>query len=380
MSARAAAPSRRWRLLLALAACSTTNKPTPSPLEDIAKPQATERPAWNAQARRGVDFPLVVAVNGGVFTLAGNDGTVVALDADDRPRAVARRASATALAAGVGSDGRYAAVVTRDNELVALDARQAAVAHDARLARRHGAAGRRRARLRDGRATAPCMPSTRWTASKLWSRQRPGEALTLAQAGVAHRRTATRWSSGRARGWPASTRSRRAALGGAGRRRRAAPTRSSAWPTWSARRRASASIVCVRAFQSAVGCVDAERGTLAWSKNVGGNDGVAADAHYVFGADATDRITAWRLANGEVAWSNERFLHRGAQRRRWRSTRRWSSATARATCTSSSRDSGEPLLRLPTDGSADRRQRPRSSGTTLLVVTRNGGVYAFRPE
>jgi hypothetical protein len=44
-----------------------------------------------------------------------------------------------------------------------------------------------------------------------------------------------------------------------------------------------------------------------------------------------------------------------------------------------SRDSGETLLRLPTDGSAV-VAAPVVDGTTMLVVTRAGGLFAFRPE
>jgi outer membrane protein assembly factor BamB len=43
------------------------------------------------------------------------------------------------------------------------------------------------------------------------------------------------------------------------------------------------------------------------------------------------------------------------------------------------RDSGQVVLRLPTDGSAV-QGAPVLSGTTLLVATRNGGLFAFRPE
>ena len=42
------------------------------------------------------------------------------------------------------------------------------------------------------------------------------------------------------------------------------------------------------------------------------------------------------------------------------------------------RATGEAQLRMPTDGSAIVAQ-PVVSGTTLLVVTRKGGLYAFRP-
>jgi len=44
-----------------------------------------------------------------------------------------------------------------------------------------------------------------------------------------------------------------------------------------------------------------------------------------------------------------------------------------------SQDHGEPLLRLPTDGSAIVAPLVRS-GLTMLAVTRSGNVFAFRPE
>jgi len=44
-----------------------------------------------------------------------------------------------------------------------------------------------------------------------------------------------------------------------------------------------------------------------------------------------------------------------------------------------SRDKGETLLRLTTDGSAI-VTAPALSGSTMLVATRNGGLFAFRPE
>jgi hypothetical protein len=43
------------------------------------------------------------------------------------------------------------------------------------------------------------------------------------------------------------------------------------------------------------------------------------------------------------------------------------------------RDSGEPQLRLPTDGSAV-VAGPVRVDTTVVVVTALGGMYAFRPE
>ncbi len=44
-----------------------------------------------------------------------------------------------------------------------------------------------------------------------------------------------------------------------------------------------------------------------------------------------------------------------------------------------SQDNGEMLLRLPTDDSPV-VGTPVISGTTMLVVTRKGGLFAFRPN
>ena len=85
------------------------------------------------------------------------------------------------------------------------------------------------------------------------------------------------------------------------------------------------------------------RATSAASQAVGG------DAEHVVGADASDRITAWRTATGDVAWTNEKLLYRGL------------SGAAVVGPVVAFGDSeglvhflsiatGEPQLRLPTDG------------------------------
>jgi outer membrane protein assembly factor BamB len=111
---------------------------------------------------------------------------------------------------------------------------------------------------------------------------------------------------------------------------------------------------------------------------VGGLAGVAGDEQYVFGSDANDRVQAWKIGNGELAWSSERFLHRGLSA---------PLVTGRTVVFGDDagylhfldRETGGSLLRLPTDGGAI-QAAPVRAGTTLLVVTRGGGVFAFRPE
>ena len=136
--------------------------------------------------------------------------------------------------------------------------------------------------------------------------------------------------------------------------------------------------VCARAFQSAVACADVSRGALLWSRNVGGIRAIGGDAERVVGADASDRIGAWRTDNGDVAWTSEKLLYRGL------------SGAAVVGPVVAFGDSegyvhflslatGEPQLRLRTDDTPV-IGTPVLSGATLLVMTQGGGLYAFRPN
>ena len=357
-----------------LAACASgPDKPKPKPLEPLT-PQIAGRQVWS-QRIEGAQFPLSVAVNAGVFTLAGNDGSVLALQADSG-RELWRANVGGKLGAGVGSDGRFAAVVTRDGELVAIEAGRVLW----------------RKPLGVRATTAPLVAGERvfvlgtdrsvqafdvLDGRKLWSVQRPGDPLTLAQAGVisAFKDTLLAGQGARLAGLDPRDGSVRFDLALASPRGTNEVERLADLVAPMAR---VGDVVCARSFQAAVACVNAERGSLNWTKVTGGTQGVAADAQYVFGADGSDRMTAWRVGTGDVAWSSDKLMHRGL------------SAPlivgqavvfgdAEGTLHFLSRDKGEAMLRLPTDGSAI-LAAPVASGATMLVVTKAGGVFAFRPE
>ncbi|MFZ4768423.1 MAG: PQQ-binding-like beta-propeller repeat protein [Roseimicrobium sp.] len=119
--------TRQWMLTLGrgaalmcvslLMACSG-DKPKPAVLDAIS-PKIAGRQVWQAKLT-GVQFPLVVASRDGVFTVAGDDGTVLAFEAASG-RELWRAHVAGALSAGVGTDGRFTTVVTRTNEVVTLE-------------------------------------------------------------------------------------------------------------------------------------------------------------------------------------------------------------------------------------------------------------------
>ncbi len=355
---------------LLIAGCSS-DKPKPTPLENYS-PKIEGRQVWSTRIGN-IAFPLVPTVRDGVFFVAASDGEVLALQAETG--AVLWRAAAGGpIAAGVGSDGRYTSVVTRTNEVVTFDG------------------GREiwRKRVPSSVVTPPLVAGERvfvmgvdravhafdaLDGRRLWTLQRPGEALTLAQAGVV-------------------TAFRNSLLVGQGQRLAAVdPLRGTVqWEVPMASPRGSNEVerladligpavrfgerICLRAFQAAVGCADAARGTVLWSRNVGGVQAVAGDAEHVFGADASDRITAWRAASGDIAWTNEGLLYRGLS---------GAVAVGPTVVFGDSQGyvhflsgaTGEQQLRLPTDGKAV-VGTPVLAGSTLLVTTQDGGLFAFR--
>lgn len=361
-----------WVAALLLGACSG-NKPKPASLDPLT-PKIAGRQVWQAKLN-GVQFPLAVAVRDGTFIAAGDDGTVLALEAASG-RELWRAQVGAPLSAGVGSDGRFAAVVTRSNELVTLE--QGRVVWRSRL---------------PGRVlTAPLVAGERvfvmgvdrvvhafdaTDGKKLWVMQRPGDALTLGQAGVVTsfrdtlvvgqgprmtgvdpNRGTVRWEAAVATPRGTNEVERLADLVGP-------PARVG-------------NALCARAFQATVGCVDGARGTLLWSRNVSGSQSIGADDTVVVAGDGADRLSAWRQATGELLWSSEKFQFRSLS----------GILVAGRTAVFGDyqgfvhfldREDGQPLLRLPTDGSTV-VGAPALSGTTMLVVTRSGGLFAFRPE
>ena len=349
------------------------DRPTPKALEPIAAP-ITAGQVWK-ESIGAIEFPLVVAVNGGVVTLAAGDGNVAAIEAASG-KALWRTNVGTKLSAGVGSDGKVAAVVTRGGELVAIEAGQVKwkKALGVRVATAPLVAGGRVFVLGVDRAVQAFDADD---GAKIWQVQRPGDPLTLAQAGViaAFKDTLVVGQGPRMAGiepvsstirWEVPVGSPR----GANEVERLADLVGPALRT--------GDLLCARAFQAAVGCVDAERGRVLWTKAIGGTDAVAGDSELLFGADASDRLSAWKTPSGDVAWTSEALMHRGLSAPGVvgqsvvfgdrEGTLHWFS-----------RAKGESQLRSTTDGSAISIP-PVVVGGTLIVVTRSGGVFAFRPN
>lgn len=362
-------------VLALLTACAGgPEKPKPTELAPNAALIGV-RLAWSAKLGV-VDFPLDTSVSGNTVTVAASDGGVAAFDGDSG--AERWRASVGApIGGGVGSDGHYTAVVTLSNELVTLER------------------GREIWREKLGALgfTAPLVAGERvfaMTADKvvsaydarsgrrLWTYARQGEfPLALRQGSVmlAVGDTLVVGISGRLVGLDPLT----------GTLRWEVPI-ATARGTNDVERlvdlvgRVSrdGDVVCARAFQTAIGCVNAARGNLLWSKPASGAQGVHGDADLVFGTESDGKVIAWRRSDGERAWTSERLRFRGltAPLAIGRSV---AVGDATGLVHFMSRQDGSLLTRMPTDGSPI-IAAPVVVGSTLVVVTRNGGVFGFRPD
>lgn len=353
--------------------CTTSDKIKPSDL--VANPATVGvKAAWSSSIG-SVTFPLDVRVVGSRVYLASTDGTVMSIDGRTGGD-IWRTKLKTSITAGVGSDGRWAAVVNRNNELIGLD--------DGREVWRQ--------RLPATVLTAPFVAGDRVfvlagdrsvsafdgaTGRRLWQIQRPGEALVLQQSGVigAVGDSLVVGLGGRLVGLNAQTGSIR-------------------WDSLVANSRGTNEVerlvdlvagtsrsgdqICVRSFQSAIACIDGAKGISSWNKVANGSTGLGGDSNFVYGTESDGSVIAWRRSDGDKTWVNEHLKYR--------------SLTSPLMLGGSlvvgdgsgyvhflSPTNGMIQNRFPTDGSAI-VGGPVLAGQTIVVVTRRGGVFGFRPE
>ena len=358
---------------LTLLACAGSERPKPAPLPaNIAL--IGVRPVWT-NAVGNVGFPLDVRVVGDTVFVASSDGTVAAILAATGSD-VWRTNVGSALSAGVGSDGRYAAVISKDNELIMLVAGKPAWRQKLSAATQTSplVAGARVFTLSADRSVAAFDAAS---GKRLWQQQRSGDALVLGQSGLlaAVGDTLVAGLGGRMVGMnPQNGTSRWEAVLASSRGANEVERLVDLVSGFSR----EGSQICARAFQYAVGCVDAGTGKLVWTKAANGSSGVAGDAVSVFGPEEDGKLVAWSRTNGERLWVSERLRFRSL-------TTPLSLGRSMVVGDDAgnvhflSKEDGSPLNRLPTDESGI-SVAPVLAGQTLVVVTRKGSVRGFRPD
>lgn len=333
------------------------------------------RQAWTAKLGTEVPLSTDIHVQGDALLIAGKDGSVTVLDARTGAQ-LSRFAVGEPLTAGVGGDAERQAVLTRGNQVIVYaQGKQlwkqplSASAYTPALV----AGGRVFVLAADRSLSAFDAANGR----KLWTAQRPGEPLVLRQPGVlmAVGNTLVVGLSGRMVGIDPDN--------GAVR-----------WETPLASPRGTNDVerlvdlvgrvsrvednVCARAFQASVGCVDTRNASVRWTQPSKGADGIDGDAEAIFGAESNGTVQAWRRTDGSRLWTIEQLQHRKLTA---------PLALGRAVVFGDdygvvhllSKTDGQALARLKTDDSGV-ASAPVAAANTLVVVSRSGTVYGFRPD
>jgi outer membrane assembly lipoprotein YfgL len=356
-------------MVAGLAACGSS-KPSPSPLESF-KPAVRVSTLWSHRVG-SIDGQFSLAVAQGSVVTASTDGDIVSFDIGTGSERWRARAKGD-LASAVGSDGRYAAVISRDNELMVFDQSKFlwSERQPGRLISAPLVAGERVfIQAVDRSVRAYDVLDGRW----LWQYQRPGgEPLALASPGVvsAFRDTLLVGQGARLVGLDPTLGSVRFDV-------------NIGTPRGSNEVERLADLVgplaraddeaCVRAFQLSVACLELNRGSVRWSRPQAGTQGVAANERMVVGADGADRLSAWKTENGDLLWRVDRFAYRGLS-----TPAIWGERVVvgdkEGYLHILASDDGRTVGRLELDSAL--AAAPVVVDRTLLVVTRKGTVYAL---
>ena len=354
-----------------LAACGAS-KPKPTPLESLTPVVKLESVWQHKIGAMGAQLSIVTTADGAVVA-AATDGRIQALDiASGKLR---WKADADAkLSAAVGSDGRYAAVVTSDNVLKVFDAGHLAWSQrqPGRVATAPLVAGERVfVQAVDRSVRAYDVVDGRW----LWVYQHAGtEPLALAARGVIEpfRDTLLVGQGNRLVGLDPDKGEPRFDV-------------SVGTPRGTNEVERLADLigplarvddeVCARSFQFTIACLELNRGSVRWTHPQSGTQAVGADLTMVVGSDGGDRLSAWKAEDGELLWRVDRFIHRGLSAPAIWVGRvvvgdedGWLHVLAR--------DDGRTLGRVRLDGPL--ACAPLVVKDELLVATREGTLYAWR--
>ena len=299
----------RWLLIvflgIALSACGTA-KPKPAQIPPI-KADKPIQALWQFKLGGDVSFVQSLQPVQERMALTSDDGKVAVVNVRNG-QVVWRHELKTALNTGAGFDGEHVAVVTLNNELVMLQ--EGKVLWRNRLTSQSYThplvAGERVFMMMADRSILAFDVAS---GQRLWMQQRPGEPLVLKQNGVlmafqntllvglGGRLTAINPDNGQFK-WDVPIANPR----GINDLERlvdlvAKPTRV-------------ANSVCVRAFQSQVGCVDALRGSVLWTRSSVGSQGLDGDAKTLIGTESNGMVQAWSRTTGDRLWDSDRLKYR----------------------------------------------------------------------
>ncbi len=299
----------RWILgLLAAVMLTACGSPKPKPAQ--IPPIKADKPIqalWQFKMGDDISFVQSLQVVQERLALTSDNGKIAVVNVRNG-QTEWRFELKTALSTGAGFDGEHVAAVTLNNELVVLKAGKLLW----------------RSRLTSQSYTQPLVAGERVfmlmadrsilafdlaSGQRLWSQQRPGEPLVLKQNGVlmpfqntllvglGGRLTALNPDNGQVK-WDVAVANPR----GINDLERlvdlvAKPSRV-------------INSVCVRAFQSQVGCVDALRGSIVWTRSSVGSQGLDGNDKLLIGTESNGMVQAWSRITGDRVWDTDRLKYR----------------------------------------------------------------------
>jgi len=134
--------------------------------------------------------------------------------------------------------------------------------------------------------------------------------------------------------------------------------------------------VCAVAFQGRVACFDAQTGTTTWARDLSSYSGMSADNRNLYVTDDRNAVLALDKTSGASLWKQDKMSGRSVSA---------PAALGRFVVVGDfqgyvhflSREDGSFAARIATDGSPIIAPPVAVDFSTLIVQTRNGGVYAI---
>ncbi|SAK71477.1 Pyrrolo-quinoline quinone [Caballeronia arationis] len=135
---------------------------------------------------------------------------------------------------------------------------------------------------------------------------------------------------------------------------------------------------CAVTFQGRIGCFDANSGRPVWEKAFSSDSGLAADDQVVAAGDDWSVVNAYRANDGALLWKSDKLKNRQVS---------VPYILGRAVVVGDfegyvhflETSKGELVGRAKTDGSGI-SAAPVLAGDTLVVQTKDGGLFGFRPR
>ena len=136
-------------------------------------------------------------------------------------------------------------------------------------------------------------------------------------------------------------------------------------------------VVCLRAFQAQIGCVNAVKGTLFWSRAAKGDVGLSGDANTVVAVESNGMVLGYDRASGDKTWESEKLRYRHLGAPLSLDASRFAVPEADGVVYLLSSEDGGLLARLPSNSQGPLAGLVRTPDG-LASVSLSGSVQAYR--